>query len=101
MLRLFPAFFALGVVLRGLFTLYQTRRFEARYAQFTAGLCAAGVLLFAMSLISGGGVPAWADFLLKIARHSGGVYANHVGVLAVVGAPSRRPRRGGRLRRQT
>jgi len=85
MLRLFPAFFALGVVLRGLYTLYQTHRFEKRYVQFSAGLCAAAIALFALSFISGGGAPAWVEFFQKIARHSGGAYANHVGLLAVVG----------------
>ena len=85
MLRLFPAFFALGVVLRGLYLLFRTRRIEASYTQFAAGLFAAGAGLFLMSLVAGGGLTAWTEFLQKIVRHAAGSYANHVGVLAVVG----------------
>ena len=85
MLRLFPAFFALGVILRGLYKLFRTRSFDASYARFAAGLVAAGAGLFLLSLFAGGGLTAWTEFTQKILRHAEGQYANHVGILAVVG----------------
>ena len=90
MLRLFPALFALAVLARGLFNLREVRCWESRYRRFLLGLFSSGMGLALLSLLFGGGAEAWGVFYSKITHHADGLYANHVGLRALVegSAPS-------------
>ncbi len=84
MLRIFPAFFALGVVLKGVFELLRTRSWPARTTRFLAGLAlAALVLLVASAAVLGS--DSWLEFYARIRVHLAPLYRNHVGLRALLG----------------
>jgi hypothetical protein len=83
MFRIFPAFFALGVVLKGVFELLRTRSWPARTNRFLAGFTlAAAVLLVASTAVLGG--DSWLEFYAKIRMHLAPQYLNHVGLRALL-----------------
>ncbi len=68
-MRIFPALFALGVVLRGVFALASSRRWQPCYTRFLIGSVSTGAGLVLLSLAAGGGLEAWLDFHDKITFH--------------------------------
>ncbi len=83
--RLFPAFFAVGFVIQGGLLLLKTRSWHEKYTRFLLGLLLSAVLLVAPSLVFLGGFDTWLAFHAKISLHLEPIYANHVGLRALLG----------------
>ena len=85
MIRIFPVFFALGVVLRGLILFSRSRSWDPRYTRFSIGVTSAGAGLLLLSLLATGGIDAWLAFYTKIRSHLGPLYFNSVGLRCLLG----------------
>jgi hypothetical protein len=83
--RLFPAFFAFGFVLQGGLLFLKTHAWHEKYTRFLLGLLLSAVLLIVPSLVFLGGFDTWLAFHAKIALHLEPIYANHVGLRALIG----------------
>ena len=85
-LRIFPIFIALALGVKALVGMFQTRRFglSADHRRLIAGALAAGSMLFAFSLVSGGGARAWTEFIADSRAHLATPLRNYVGLATVV-----------------
>lgn len=85
MLRIFPVFFAVGVVLRGVFLYSKSWTWQTRYTRFTAGFALSGLGLFALTAIEMGGLEVWREFLAKIQLHHTKPIPNNLGLRYLMG----------------
>jgi hypothetical protein len=86
LLRIFPAFFAIGYLAQGGLAFLRTRRWEPARTRFATGLAASLLAMLVPSLIFLGGPDSWQAFYVKISLHLGPVaYGNHVGLRAILG----------------
>ena len=85
LLRIFPAIFAFGIVLRGIFLYSESRVWQARYARFMMGLLLSGLGVLAMTSWEVGSLDLWLDFIAKIQLHSGEPTHNNVGLSVLLG----------------
>jgi hypothetical protein len=85
MLRIFPLFFAVGVVLRGVFLYSKSWIWHRRYTRFIAGLGLSGLGFLALTMIEVGGLDVWREFLVKIELHHAKLIHNNLGLRYVFG----------------
>lgn len=88
MLRIFPALFAVGVILRGGLELVQKGELHVRYRRFALGLGLGAGALFLLSLGTDLDTQVWLDFVAKIRLHQAIVPYNHIGLSHVFAAGS-------------
>ena len=88
-LRIFPIFVAAALGVKAVVAMFRARRLQLSpdHRRLLAGALAAGGALFAFSLLAGGGVRAWGEFI-----------ADSRGASGDPAAQLRRPRHGRLLR---
>jgi hypothetical protein len=84
MMRIFPGFFVLAVLIRAVARFARDRRLERETIRFTLGLMLAGVAIGGPTLFLLGGVDAWVAFYSTISVHVAHASVNDMGIPSLV-----------------
>jgi len=86
LLRIFPIFVAAALGVKVLSEMIRTRRLQLSqdHRRLLAGALVAGGVLFAFSLLAGGGTRAWGEFIADSRAHLATPLRNYVGLATVV-----------------
>ena len=79
-LRVFPAFFALPILVKAAHSLWRRRRIEPAQRSFLLGLLGVGAGLFLLSGLQGRGLGAWQEFQAHMGVHVDTISPNLVGL---------------------
>jgi hypothetical protein len=83
MVRVFPAVFIVGLVGRALWEWKLTGRVDRRYVDLFLAFAGTVVLLFALSVLSEGGLETWQAFVRKIGLHNRWIPGVRVGFKSI------------------
>jgi hypothetical protein len=79
-LRVFPAFFAIPLLLQALSSLWRERRLPREHARFFAALVATGLVLLLATGAQARGFGAWGEFRRNMSKHMDTISPNVVGL---------------------
>ncbi len=85
-LRIFPIFVAAALAVKAVVAMFRARRIQLSpdHRHLLAGALAAGSVLFAFSLLAGGGLHSWGEFIADSRAHLATPLRNYVGLATVV-----------------
>lgn len=84
LLRIFPAFFVVGLAAQGAWELWRTRRVPRFHGRFGAAFVLAGVVFFASTAWLEDGLSTWQDFHENSQLYVGTISPNIVGMTAAL-----------------